>query len=79
LTHILAGRAANLAVLPLDGVGWSDLGRPGRVLAALAYAGTTAEWADRVFSLDPHDFGVALLVGPPVAPDVCTTLVGRRP
>jgi len=47
-THILASRAANLAVLTLDGVSWSDLGRPGRVLAALAQAGTTPEWADRV-------------------------------
>jgi mannose-1-phosphate guanylyltransferase len=47
-THILAGRAANLAVLRLDGVGWSDLGRPGRVLAALAHAGTVPEWADHV-------------------------------
>lgn len=47
-THILADRAANLAVLRLDGVGWSDLGRPGRVLAVLAHAGTVPEWADRV-------------------------------
>jgi mannose-1-phosphate guanylyltransferase len=47
-THILAGRAANLAVLRLDGVGWSDLGRPGRVLAALSHAGTVPEWADHV-------------------------------
>jgi mannose-1-phosphate guanylyltransferase len=47
-THILAARAANLAVVTLDGMGWSDLGRPGRVLAALAHAGATPEWADRV-------------------------------
>jgi mannose-1-phosphate guanylyltransferase len=47
-THILAAGAANLAVVTLDGVGWSDLGRPARVLAALAHSGTTPKWADRV-------------------------------
>jgi mannose-1-phosphate guanylyltransferase len=42
--HILASRPANLAVLTLDGVGWSDLGRPGRVLAALDRCGARPAW-----------------------------------
>jgi mannose-1-phosphate guanylyltransferase len=45
--HVLASRPANLAVLTLDGVGWSDLGRPGRVLAALDRCGGRPQWAAR--------------------------------
>jgi mannose-1-phosphate guanylyltransferase len=42
----LAGHPANLAVLPVSGVGWSDLGNPRRVLATLARARIHAEWAE---------------------------------
>jgi len=31
--HVLEKHAANLAVLPVSGLGWNDLGDPGRVLA----------------------------------------------
>jgi mannose-1-phosphate guanylyltransferase len=41
----LAGHPANLAVLPVNGVGWSDLGNPRRVLATLACARIHPEWA----------------------------------
>lgn len=34
---VLASRPADLAVLPLSGVGWNDLGEPRRVLATLAH------------------------------------------
>jgi mannose-1-phosphate guanylyltransferase len=42
----LAGHPANLAVLPVSGVGWSDLGNPRRVLATLSRARIHAEWAE---------------------------------
>ena len=45
--HVLARRSANLAVLPLNGVGWNDLGEPRRVLATLAHRGLLPEWAER--------------------------------
>jgi mannose-1-phosphate guanylyltransferase len=38
--EVLARRPANLAVLPVRGVEWSDLGEPRRVLARLAGAGS---------------------------------------
>lgn len=45
---VLATRPANLAVLPVRGVRWSDWGRPARVLATLAELGIRPAWADRV-------------------------------
>jgi len=43
--HILSSRPANLAVLPVQGVGWSDWGQPARVLATLGRLGVHPEWA----------------------------------
>ncbi len=37
--QVLASRPEDLAVLPVDGVQWSDLGEPGRVLSVLARHG----------------------------------------
>jgi mannose-1-phosphate guanylyltransferase len=37
--QVLAGRPEDLAVLPVGGVQWSDLGEPGRVLSVLAQSG----------------------------------------
>jgi mannose-1-phosphate guanylyltransferase len=45
--QILATRPASLAVLRLHGVGWSDLGAPGRVMATLARTGGDPKWARR--------------------------------
>ena len=45
---VLATRPANLAVLPVSGVEWSDWGRPARVLATLAGLGIRPAWADRL-------------------------------
>lgn len=42
--RVLAPRAANLAVLRVSGVAWSDLGDPSRVMATLAGAGIEREW-----------------------------------
>ena len=36
-SQVLAARPASLAVLPVSGVAWSDLGNPGRVLATLRH------------------------------------------
>lgn len=44
--QILAGFPPNLAVLPVDGVGWSDWGDSQRVLAALARMGIRPAWAE---------------------------------
>lgn len=44
-TQVLAARPANLAVLPLGGVDWNDLGDPRRVMAMLARVGAHPEWA----------------------------------
>jgi mannose-1-phosphate guanylyltransferase len=44
----LAGHPANLVVLPVSGVGWSDLGNPRRVMATLARARIHADWAQPV-------------------------------
>lgn len=44
--QVLATRPANLAVLPLAGVEWSDLGEPGRVMATLARLGARPQWAE---------------------------------
>ena len=37
--HVLAARPGNLAVLPVSGLTWSDLGKPQRVLSTLAAIG----------------------------------------
>ena len=42
--EVLARCLANLAVLPLRGVGWNDLGEPRRVMATLARRGLHPEW-----------------------------------
>jgi hypothetical protein len=42
---VLKTRPSNLAVLPLDGVGWNDLGEPRRVMATLARIGARPAWA----------------------------------
>jgi mannose-1-phosphate guanylyltransferase len=41
------GRSADLAVLPVRGVAWSDWGEPGRVFRTLARLGLQPEWAKR--------------------------------
>jgi mannose-1-phosphate guanylyltransferase len=43
---VLAARPANLAVLPVEGVAWSDLGTPGRVLAVVARTGIRPGWLE---------------------------------
>lgn len=44
----LAGHPANLAVLPVSGVRWSDLGNPRRVLATLARSRFHPAWAELI-------------------------------
>ena len=46
--EVLAMRPANLAVLPVSGVSWSDLGNPRRVMATLSRARIHTEWAESV-------------------------------
>lgn len=43
--QVLASHAVNLAVLPVQGLDWSDLGEPHRVMDVLARTGTTPRWA----------------------------------
>jgi mannose-1-phosphate guanylyltransferase len=43
--RVLAARPANLAVLPVRGVAWSDWGKPERVLATLAGLGVEPRWS----------------------------------
>jgi len=43
---VLGSRPANLAVLPVRGVAWSDWGEPARVLRTLARRGMHPEWAE---------------------------------
>jgi hypothetical protein len=43
--QVLAACPALLAVLPLKGVEWSDLGEPRRVMATVARIGEHPEWA----------------------------------
>ena len=43
--QVLASRPANLAVLRVSGVAWSDLGDPGRVMATLGKTEIEPEWA----------------------------------
>lgn len=44
-SEVLANVAENLAVLPVRGVDWSDLGEPGRVMETLARLGVRCRWA----------------------------------
>jgi hypothetical protein len=44
---VLASGAANLCVLPVSGVRWSDWGRPQRVLSTLQSVGASPAWAER--------------------------------
>lgn len=44
---VLAKCPPNLAVLPMRGVEWSDLGDPGRVIATLRHIGIYPDWAKR--------------------------------
>jgi hypothetical protein len=37
--HVLAARPGNLAVLPVTGLTWNDLGKPQRVLSTMAEIG----------------------------------------
>ncbi len=48
--QVLARRPLNLAVLPVNGVDWSDLGEPRRVLATLSRVGIRPEWAEPVLA-----------------------------
>jgi mannose-1-phosphate guanylyltransferase len=43
--EVLARRSEHLAVLPVTGVAWSDLGEPNRVMASIARIGQRPEWA----------------------------------
>lgn len=45
---VVAARPANLAVLAIDGVEWSDSGRPERVIATLTGLGVRPDRALRV-------------------------------
>jgi mannose-1-phosphate guanylyltransferase len=42
--EVLAACPANLAVLPVNGVAWSDLGTPGRVLGVIVRTGVRPAW-----------------------------------
>ncbi|MGO9058740.1 MAG: hypothetical protein ACLQU2_15320 [Candidatus Binataceae bacterium] len=44
-SEVLANVAENVAVLPVRGVEWSDLGEPGRVMETLARLGVRCRWA----------------------------------
>lgn len=44
--QVLAQRPAQLAVIPMTGIRWNDLGDPKRVLASLVMAGVRPRWAD---------------------------------
>ncbi len=43
--EVLANRAVNLAVLPVQGVAWNDLGEPHRVMETLTRIGVRPRWA----------------------------------
>ena len=45
---VMSARPTDLAVLCATGLGWSDLGEPGRVLSVLESKGVTKEWGFRV-------------------------------
>lgn len=42
--HVLEGAALNLAVMPVEGLHWSDLGEAARVLDAIARSGERPKW-----------------------------------
>lgn len=42
--QVLAERAVNLAVLPVRGIEWSDLGEPRRVMDTIARTGIRPQW-----------------------------------
>jgi mannose-1-phosphate guanylyltransferase len=44
--EVLGTKAANLAVLPVRGITWSDWGEPARVLGTLRRVGIRPKWAD---------------------------------
>jgi hypothetical protein len=44
---LLARCPANLAVLPVQGVRWSDWGQPNRVMETLSRLGVEPAWAER--------------------------------
>jgi mannose-1-phosphate guanylyltransferase len=46
--EVLARQTANLTVLPVRGVEWSDWGEPGRVLSTLARLGQRPGWVEAV-------------------------------
>jgi mannose-1-phosphate guanylyltransferase len=48
---VLASRPANLAVLPVEGVRWSDWGQPKRVMETLGRLGIEPAWARRAAQL----------------------------
>jgi mannose-1-phosphate guanylyltransferase len=48
---VLSRAGANVAVLPVEGVAWSDWGKPERVLATLSGLGIVPRWAARVAAL----------------------------
>ena len=48
---VLASRPANLAVLPVEGVRWSDWGQPKRVIEMLGRLGIEPAWAGRAAAL----------------------------
>ena len=43
---VRGGRPANLAVLPVNGLHWSDGGAPERVMGRLARLGVRPAWAE---------------------------------
>lgn len=62
---VLMTRPANLAVLPVRGVTWSDLGEPRRVVQTLGRAGIRPAWAETLASerLSTTDRAVAVQPG----------------
>jgi len=56
--HVLSAQPNSLAVLRATGLGWSDLGEPGRVLSVLERKGVHTDWG---FTLGSGDEG---MVGP---------------
>lgn len=61
--HLLSGSHANLAVLPVAGVLWNDLGEPHRLWATLWRIGASRRWPASV-SIDPAAPEVSRCVAP---------------
>jgi mannose-1-phosphate guanylyltransferase len=53
--QVLVPRPANLAVLSVSGVAWSDLGDPGRVLATLSKTGIAPAWTQATVPISRAD------------------------